>query len=77
MSETVGVEIKVVEIVPCNGSGKLKAVATVIVAAPCGFEVIIAGCQIRIAPDGRWLAQGPQWRHPHSGNMVALGAAAA
>jgi hypothetical protein len=72
MSETterVGVEIRIVEITPTRGSGRLMATATVLVAV-CDVEIIIAGCQIKLTHDGRWLVQGPQWRDPRSGKWL-------
>lgn len=49
-----------------RGAGKLIAVAQVLVSVH-DVEIVLSGCQVRITPGGRYVAQGPMWRHPRTG----------
>jgi hypothetical protein len=68
MPEKVEVEISVAGIEPCQGTGRLVALAVVEVTIG-GVCLAFQGVQVR-ERGGKYLCQAPAFRHPKSGTWL-------
>lgn len=69
MSETIGIEYRVLGVEKCTGSGRLLAVASVLVVI-ADVELVLQGCQVRLSADGRYIGGAPRWRHPRTAEWL-------
>ncbi len=69
VTDTSAVCFEIREIERVHGTGRLVALAIVVIDIE-GVEFVLQGVQILRGVGGGWVVRGPVWRHPGSSKWV-------